>query len=53
MFAITAEVGPDVPENITCFQLFPGATVCFGIHGATKLIIKDNDRKLHFLLPSI
>ena len=45
VFAITAEVVPDVPENFTCFQLFPGGINCFGRYGAKRIVIKDNDRK--------
>ena len=50
VFAVTAEVGLDVPENYSCFQLFPGATDCFGKFGAARIIIKDNDRKLLFAI---
>ena len=32
-FAIVAEIGPDVPENISCFQTGIGATEC---HGTTR-----------------
>ena len=45
VFTITVEVGPDVPEGYSCFQLFPGANGCFGRHGAARIVIKDNDRK--------
>ena len=45
-FAIVAEIGPDVPENISCFQTTVGATSCFGRRGATEIRITDNDRKL-------
>ena len=43
-FAIVAEIGPDVPENISCFQLGIGSTECFGRRGATEIRITDNDR---------
>ena len=45
-FAIVAEIGPDVPENISCFQLGVGLTQCHGRRGATEIRIIDNDRKL-------
>ena len=44
-FAIVAEIGPDVPENISCFQTDAGTPVCHGRRGATKIRIFDNDRK--------
>ena len=43
-FAIVAEIGEDVPENISCFQT-KIAPHCYGRHGATEIIIGDNDRK--------
>ena len=45
-FAIVAEIGPDVPENISCFQIALGHTGCRGRRGATEIRITDNDRKL-------
>ncbi|CAI8022403.1 hypothetical protein GBAR_LOCUS13163 [Geodia barretti] len=42
-FAIVAEIGPDVPENISCFQIGVGSDVCFGRRGATEIRITDND----------
>ena len=45
-FAIVAEIGPDVPENISCFQTGIGATECHGRRGATEIRITDNDREL-------
>ena len=48
VFAVTAEVGPDVPEDYHCFQLYAGATDCFVRGGATRVIIEDNDRKFTF-----
>ena len=44
-FAIVAEIGPDVPENISCFQTAVGEKDCFGRRGATEIRITDNDRK--------
>ena len=44
-FAIVAEIGPDVPENISCFQTAVGETDCFGRRAATEIRITDNDRK--------
>ena len=43
-FAIVGEIGPDVPENISCFQIGVGSDVCFGRRGATEIRITDNDR---------
>ena len=49
-FAIVAELGPDVsdtPFNFSCFQThITRGTQCFGRHGATDIIVYDNDRKL-------
>ena len=45
-FAIVAEIGPDVPENISCFQIEVGETECHGRRGATEIRITDNDREL-------
>ena len=47
VFAVIAEVGQDVPENYCCLLLYAGATDCFVGGGAARIIIKDNDRKLH------
>ena len=43
-FAIVAEIGDDVPDGISCFQLGVGLTECFGRRGATEIRITDNDR---------
>ena len=48
-FVIVAEIGPDVPENVSCFRLGVGRTECFGRGGATEIRIIDNDRKLFYL----
>ena len=48
-FAIVAEIGPDVPDNVSCFQQGIGHIECFGRRGATEIIIDDNDRKLFYL----
>ena len=45
-FAVVAEIGPDVPENISCFQLVYGWSECLGRRGATEIRITDNDGKL-------
>ncbi|CAI8050963.1 Extracellular matrix protein 3, partial [Geodia barretti] len=42
-FAIVAEIGEDVAENISCFQLGVGSAECFGRQGATEIRITDND----------
>ena len=48
-FAVVAEIGPDVPENISCFELGVGRRECFGRQGATEIRITDNDCKLFYL----
>ena len=48
-FAIVAEIGPDVPDGISCFQTAVGVTECFGRCGATQIRITDNDRKFLIL----
>ena len=45
-FAIVAELGPDVPDGVSCFKVAEGDTVCFGRRGAIQIRIIDNDRKL-------
>ena len=47
-FVVVAEIGPDVPDNVSCFQLGVGYTECFGRRGATEIKIDDNDRKLSY-----
>ena len=47
-FAIVAEIGPDVPDGVSCFQTALGETDCFGRRGATQIRILDNDRKTLF-----
>ena len=44
-FAIVAEIGPDVPDGISCFQTGVGRTECHGRRGATEIRIIDNDRE--------
>ena len=45
-FTVVAEIGPDVPEGTSCFKVNEYDTSCFGRRGATRIVIKDNDRKL-------
>ena len=45
-FAIVAEIGPDVPDGVVCFQTRVGETECHGQRGATEIRIRDNDGKL-------
>ena len=45
-FALVAEIGQEVPDNISCFQV-PGTVECFGRFGATEIIINDNDGRSH------
>ena len=50
-FAIVAEIGPDVPDGVSCFQTGEGVTQCFGRRGATEIRITDNDRRfLHLYI---
>ena len=44
-FAVVAEIGPDVPDGISCFQSPLESTICHGRRGATEIRITDNDRK--------
>ena len=43
IFALVAEVGPDTPDRMVCFQKIPGNTTCHGRLGATQIEITDND----------
>ena len=45
-FALVAEIGPDVPDEVSCFQLSEDDTECYGRRIATEIRIVDNDRKL-------
>ena len=42
-FAVVAEIGADVPDSVSCFQIGPGFPDCYGRLGATKIRIADND----------
>ena len=44
-FALVAEIGSDVPDGVSCFQISERATQCFERQGATKITIIDNDGK--------
>ena len=44
-FVIVAEIGPDVPDGISCFQTAEWETDCFGRRGAIQIRITDDDRK--------
>ena len=50
-FAIVAEIGQDVPDGVSCFQIAVGGAECFGRQGATEIRITDNDRKLVYIFP--
>ena len=45
-FALIAEVGPDVPDGVSCFKQDRSTFTCFGRRGATRITIIDNDSKL-------
>ena len=45
-FEIVAEIGPDVPDGVSCFQIPNVDAECQGRRGATEIRITDNDRKL-------
>ena len=44
-FAIVAEIGSDVPDGVSCFQIAAGDTDCHGRRGAIEIKIIDDDRK--------
>ena len=46
IFAIVAEIGRDVPDGVSCFQIPNAEIECQGRRGATEIRITDNDRKL-------
>ena len=43
-FALVVEIGPDVPDGVSCFQI-SNDTECYGQRGATEIRIIDNDCK--------
>ena len=43
---LDAEIGPDVPDGVSCFQSPNADSECQGRRGATEIRITDNDRKL-------
>ena len=45
-FTVVAEIGPDVPENISCFQIAVGYPICQGRQGAIEIKINDDDGML-------
>ena len=47
-FALVAELGPDVPDDLACFQILAGTEDCLGTGrlGATEIRITDNDGRL-------
>ena len=49
-FALVAELGPEVPDDLACFQIRAGDTECFGTGrlGATEIKITDNDGRLYY-----
>ena len=49
-FAIVAEIGRDVPDGVSCFQIAEGPTECHGRRGATEIRITDNDRELSTIM---
>ena len=42
-FAVIAEIGTDVSDDIACFQTQAEDTNCYGQFGATEIRIVDND----------
>ena len=52
-FVLVGEIGADVPESFTCFQIEEGETECnanmepTARFGATRIRINDNDRRLY------
>ena len=49
-FALVAELGPDVPDDLACFQIIAGTPDCLGSGrlGATEIRITDNDGRLYY-----
>ena len=43
-FVLVGELGPEVPENFTCFRVTFGEEECRGRKGTTGIRIRDNDR---------
>ena len=52
-FAIVAEIGSDVPDGVSCFQIATGDIGCRGRRGAVEIKITDNDGKFVVSLYSI
>ena len=48
IFVLAVEIGADVPIGLGCFLLAAETAECFGRHGATRIIIKDNDHKHYY-----
>ena len=44
-FALQVEIGSDIPSSTSCFMLGQDTADCVGRRGATKINIRDNDRK--------
>ena len=44
-FVVVAEIGPDVPDGVSCFMINERTTQCHGRQGATVIRITDNDGK--------
>ena len=42
---MVAEIGPDVPDGVSCFMINERTTQCHGRQGATEISITDNDGK--------
>ena len=44
-FALVGELGPEIPDEFTCFRVTFGEAECRGRVGATGIRIRDNDRQ--------
>ena len=44
-FVIVGEIGPDVSDDIACFQVSFGDELCRGRKGVTRVNILDDDRR--------
>ena len=44
-FVVVAEIGPDVPDGVSCFMINERTTQFHGRQGATEIRITDNDGK--------
>ena len=46
-FALVAEIGRDVPDEVSCFETVTETPFCSGRQGATEIRIIDDDGKFN------